>query len=201
MSDLNDEIDTKKKTKNKIIKTIEKQKLYKEENNLEDQKSEEKNEKNNMNKNKEDIESEEKNEKNNLNKKEVESEKNNEKNTNKNNEDVESEEKKKSNSSDSSSNSNNNSNSNSNSESEESKSSSSSHNPNQEEYLISENNRSAKYIEIKEKEMPISENTDKKFLKDKIDNDDNQKTEKIISDITKNLRGCDGLLKKEMEEI
>jgi hypothetical protein len=138
-----------------------------------------------------------------LNKKEVETEKNNEKNTNKNNEDVESEEKKKSNSSDSSSNSNNNSNSNSNSnsESEESKSSSSSHNPNQEEYLISENNRSAKYIEIKEKEMPISENTDKKFLKDKIDNDDNQKTEKIISDITKNLRGCDGLLKKEMEEI
>ncbi len=201
MSDSNDEIDTKKKTKNKIIKTIEKQKLYKEENNLEDLKSEEKNEKNNMNKNKEDIESEAKNEKNNLNKKELESEKNNEKNTKKNNEDVESEEDKKSNSSDSSSNSNNNSNSNSNSESEESKSSSSSHNPSQEEYLQTENNRSAKYIEIKEKEMPISENTDKKFLKDKIDNDDNQKTEKIISDITKNLRDCDGLLKKEMEEI
>jgi len=60
MSDSNDEIDTRKKSQNRIIKTIEKQKLYEEEKKLnktkEDVEIEEKNDKNNLNKNKKELE-------------------------------------------------------------------------------------------------------------------------------------------------
>ncbi len=56
-------------------------------------------------------------------------------------------------------------------------------------------------IKIKEKEKPISKNEDKIFLKDKKDNEDNQKVEQIISEISNSLNNCKGLLEKEMEEI
>jgi hypothetical protein len=56
-------------------------------------------------------------------------------------------------------------------------------------------------IIIKEKEKPTSKNDDKKFLKDQKDNEDNQNTEKLIIDISNNLKDCKGLLEKEMEEI
>ena len=49
--------------------------------------------------------------------------------------------------------------------------------------------------------MPTSKNEDKKFLKDKKENEDNQKAEKIIYEISNSLKNCKGLLEKEMEEI
>ncbi len=56
-------------------------------------------------------------------------------------------------------------------------------------------------IIIKEKEKPTSKNDDKKFLKDKKENEDNQKAEKIVYEISNSLKNCKGLLEKEMEEI
>ena len=56
-------------------------------------------------------------------------------------------------------------------------------------------------IKIKEKEIPTSKNDDKKFLKDKKENEDNQITEKLIKEISDNLKSSKGLLEKEMEEI
>jgi Rad3-related DNA helicase len=44
-------------------------------------------------------------------------------------------------------------------------------------------------------------NEDKKFLKEKKDNEENQIADKLISDITKNLKKCEGKLEKEMKEI
>ena len=56
-------------------------------------------------------------------------------------------------------------------------------------------------IKIKEKEIPTSKNEDKKFLKDKKENEDNQITENLIKEISENLKSSKGLLEKEMEEI
>ena len=56
-------------------------------------------------------------------------------------------------------------------------------------------------IKIKEKEKPISMNDDKKFLKEKKENEENQITDKLISNITENLKNCEGQLEKEMKEI
>ena len=57
------------------------------------------------------------------------------------------------------------------------------------------------HIKLKEKERPTSKNDDNKFLKDKKDNEDIQITEKLISEISSNLKICKGQLEKEMEEI
>ena len=56
-------------------------------------------------------------------------------------------------------------------------------------------------IKDKEKEIPKSLNEDKKFLKDKKENEDNQKTEIILKEISENLKDCKGQLEKEIEEI
>ena len=58
-----------------------------------------------------------------------------------------------------------------------------------------------KNIEIKivNKEIPKSKNLDKKFLKDKKENEDN--IEKLINNISENLKTCEGKLEKEMKEI
>ncbi len=57
------------------------------------------------------------------------------------------------------------------------------------------------HIKLKEKERPTSKNDDNKFLKDKKDDEDIQITEKLISEISSNLKICKGQLEKEMEEI
>ena len=49
-------------------------------------------------------------------------------------------------------------------------------------------------IKIKEKEIPTSKNKDKKFLKDKKENEDNQITENLIKEISENLKSSKGLL-------
>jgi len=54
-------------------------------------------------------------------------------------------------------------------------------------------------IKIKIKEIPVSKNEDKKFLKDKKENEDN--IEGLLSNVSKNLNTCEGKLEKEMEEI
>ena len=56
-------------------------------------------------------------------------------------------------------------------------------------------------IKIKEKEIPKSLNEDKKFLKDKKENEDIQNIDNILSEISKNLKNCKGQLHNEMEEI
>ena len=45
----------------------------------------------------------------------------------------------------------------------------------------------------------MSKNNDKKFLKDKIENEDN--IENLLSEISKNLKTCKGKLEREMKEI
>ena len=54
-------------------------------------------------------------------------------------------------------------------------------------------------IKIQNKEIPTSKNNDKKFLKDKKETEDN--IEKLLSEISQNLKTCEGQLKKEMKEI
>ena len=56
-------------------------------------------------------------------------------------------------------------------------------------------------IKIKEIEKPSSKNEDKKFLKDKKENEENQITDKILSDLSKDFKKYKGQLDKEMDEI
>ena len=56
-------------------------------------------------------------------------------------------------------------------------------------------------IKIKEIEKPSSKNDDKKFLKDKKENEENQITDQIINDLSTNFKKYKGQLDKEMNEI
>jgi len=56
-------------------------------------------------------------------------------------------------------------------------------------------------IEIKEIEIPKSLNEDKKFLKEKIDEEENEISEKILKEISEKLKECKGQLEEEMNEI